>query len=401
MNWKLIRKIDTWLGIPLILLTRCFSRSSASGGTRSGNSSPSRILLIKFWGIGNLFMILPSVQALHRRYPSASIDFLTLENNRAALGMTESIDGIYTIDTSSSGQFIRSTLRAIRSLKDRQYDIIIDFEQFARFSALLAHMIGGAHTIGYYTKGQHRHHLYGSSVAYDNDIHITRSFYNLAEAAGVTEPFSADNLLGHLGKWQQNGLRMLGSMGIPAGSPVAVMHIGTSENFKERRWPSENFASLTDGMIERYGFRVILTGLPEEQHLIRQTMSQIGNKNSVVDLGGRLSFAEYFSLITAADILISADTAAVHLASAANTPVVGLYGPNSPHLYGPWGANGQAIYADYDCSPCITNFNGKINRCRHPSGRGDCMKALTVGKVAAAVHEICADICVPSRMSSP
>ncbi|MFH1245676.1 MAG: hypothetical protein V1662_04250, partial [Candidatus Omnitrophota bacterium] len=62
-------------------------------------------------------------------------------------------------------------------------------------------------------------------------------------------------------------------------------------------------------------------------------------------------------------------------------PVVGLYGPNTPLLYGPWGANSIYFYKNLSCSPCITNYNAKINRCRHPRGEGMCMKSITPAEV--------------------
>ena len=87
------------------------------------------------------------------------------------------------------------------------------------------------------------------------------------------------------------------------------------------------------------------------------------------------------------DLVISADTAAVHLASALDIPVVGLYGPNTPALYGPWGSKGIAVYQQFDCSPCITNFNAKLHTCRHPAGRGACMRAIEVADVLTAIQQ--------------
>ena len=387
MNWKLIRIVDACLGIPLlfgILLARKVLPRRLPGTSGSVN----RVLLIKFWGIGNICMILPSLQALQATYPDATFDFLTLTGNRAALQATAVLGQIVTIDTGSIAGLLASWRRAVAALRRNEYDLIIDFEQFSRFSALVSHQVGGRETIGFATRGQHRHHLFSRPVTYDNSVHITRSFFSLAAAAGVTVPFSPAVAFASLPLLRARGAALLAESGIrPGVETVVVMHIGTSENFRERRWLPERYAALADLLTERHRARVVLTGLPEEAFLIRETLGHIRSPEGVSDLGGRLQFTDYFALIAAAHLVVSADTAAVHLASAVNVPVVGLYGPNTPTLYGPWGDEGMSLYEAFPCSPCITNFNAKLHTCRHPEGKGACMRAIGVDRAFAAIEQ--------------
>lgn len=383
MNWKLIRYIDFCIGIPFITLVSMFRTRRRPYPPEP----PAKILLIKFWGIGNIFMLLPSIQALHTTFPEAEIDFLTLESNRDALHSLGVVNRITTIDTSSISSFIRSWKAAVGTMGAIGYDLAIDFEQFARFSALTTMQSRAAASIGYATKGQHRHHLYTCVVEYDNNIHITRSFYTLAARAGATAPFPTCISTPNSAEVKGQGIRLLESLGIQHTLPIAVMHIGTSENFKERRWAPHRYAELAELLRDCYGFQIILTGLPEESHLIRETTQHLKSVEQIYDLGGRFAFTDYFALISEADLIISADTASVHMASALQIPVVGLYGPNTPLLYGPWGGHGLAITASFDCSPCITNFNGKINICRHPDGRGACMRAITTKQVFVEIEK--------------
>lgn len=387
MNWKLIRLIDSFLGIPLIFVISVLRPGWNRTTRRPSDFPPKKILLVKFWGIGNVFMLLPSIQALHKTFPEAEIDFLTLESNREALKALGVVNRITAIDTGSVFSFFYSWRAAARSLSSSGYDLVIDFEQFARFSALMVFQSGATESIGFATRGQHRHSLFTRSMEYDNHVHITRSFYSLAEVAGVTLPFSGIVHLENLETLRSNGGRLLRSHNIDVKEIIVVMHIGTSDNFKERRWPPPYYAALADLLAGGYGVRIVMTGLPDETFLISETGQHLKHPGRVIDLGGQLSFHEYFALITVADLAISADTAAVHMASAVNTPVVGLYGPNTPDLYGPWGANSLALYAGFECSPCITNFNSKINTCRHPDGRGACMSAISVETAFKSIED--------------
>ena len=67
-------------------------------------------------------------------------------------------------------------------------------------------------------------------------------------------------------------------------------------------------------------------------------------------------------------------------ASALGTQVLGLYGPNTPRLYGPLSPGSRAFYRELPSSPCITNFNHKTSRCLNPV----CIQAIGVDEVAAA-----------------
>jgi len=387
MNWKFVRIIDFLLGIPLIRLISIFISFRNKRGDRPVTVPPQKILLVKFWGIGNIFMLLPSIRALRSAFPEASIDFLTLEFNREALSTLGVVDHITAIDTGSIFRFLLTWRAAAVTLAAQHYDLAIDFEQFARFAALISFQSGADRTIGFSTSGQHRHHLLTDPVHYDDTIHITRSFYTLTEQAGVQAPFNRFNVSSAPESLNTEGRHVLERHSIPSSPPLAVLHTGTSKNFQERRWPPRRYAELAELLTERYGFLIILTGLQEEAHLTYETRQHIRSINMTYDLGGQLSFADYYALIAVADLVISADTSAIHMASAVNTPVVGLYGPNTPRLYGPWGENGLPLYAGFECSPCITNYNAKDTICRHPDGRGACMQALSVEMVFKALEE--------------
>ena len=393
MNWKLIRIIDSFLGIPIISLFSILFSVRHSRTVQQTDLVPKKILLIKFWGIGNIFMMLPSIEALQHTYPGVEIDILTLKNNREAVLALDLFKHVATIETSSASKFLHSWKHSLETLTAKRYDLAIDFDQFSRFSALMAFLSGAARSIGFATKGQHRHHLYTRAVEYNDHIHVTRSFYALVTAAGVTHPYSPEVQLPSFETLHSKGMNLLDIYGLNRDEPLVVMHIGTSENSRERRWPPPDYAALADLLTSRHGMQIAMTGLPDEAFLIAETQQHLTYSEKTVDLGGKLTFTDFCALITVADLVISADTATIHIASAIRVPVVGLYGPNSPRLYGPWGTNCLALYAGFDCSPCITNFNGKLNTCRHPNGRGACMAALTVDSVYAAIDKtyLCLD----------
>src|SRR6185369_7890980 len=105
---------------------------------------------------------------------------------------------------------------------------------------------------------------------YDNAIHVTRSFASIAAVAGGAGAHSSQvaGLLA-LGGVRSRGRAMMNGSGIQADSVCLVMHIGTSDNFQERRWPPERYARLADRLVEAFQVRVVFTGLEDEAFLIR------------------------------------------------------------------------------------------------------------------------------------
>ncbi len=380
MNWKLVRWIDIYIGIPLVylifLIKKIFRLSNIS------SEEYNNLLFIKFWGIGNIIMILPAASALKKKYKNANIDLLTLTNNKDASRSAGIFRDIYTIDTTHIVKFLITSIRTFKILIKKDYDVIVDFEQFARFSAIWCALIGRKKTVGFNTKGQHRFILYTNPTVYRDDIHITKSFYSLVESLGVLaideiEPFPL-NCHDHCIRTVRS---ILSKEGVFPEDIIIILHVGTSKNFALRRWPFEHFAELSDRLINNFDVKIIFTGLTEEKVLIERVFAMIKNKKGAINLSGKFNFEEFIALIRLSDLVVSADTAPVHIATSLGVPVVGLYGPNTPFLYGPWGKKSIWFYRQLECAPCITNYNAKINKCGHPEGQGACMRKISPDEV--------------------
>ncbi len=380
MNWKLVRWIDIYIGIPLVYLIFLIKKIFRFSNLPS--EVYKNILFIKFWGIGNIIMILPTASALKKKYEKVNIDLLTLTSNKDASRSAGIFRNIYTIDTAHIIKFLITSIKTFKVLIKRDYDVIVDFEQFARFSALWCALVGRKKTVGFNTKGQHRSILYTHTTVYRNDIHITKSFYSLVELLGID---STDDIEPFPLNCQEQSIKtvkgILSREGISLQEVIVIFHVGTSKNFMLRRWPLEYFAELSERLINSFSVKIIFTGLVEERALVERVFAMIKNKERVTNLSGKLNFEEFISLIKLSDLVVSADTAPIHIATSLGVPVVGLYGPNTPFLYGPWGKKSIWFYKQLKCAPCITNYNAKINRCRHPDGQGACMRKISPDEV--------------------
>jgi heptosyltransferase III len=332
-------------------------------------------------------MLMPAAKALKERYPAAAIDLLTLKNNKDAAKSTADIfDTIHTLDIKNFGKLIAALFRTIPGLRHKKYDILIDFEQFLRASSILCCAIGAKYTSGFMTRDQHRGFLYDNAIAYNNTIHTTKSFYELAVSAGAGQRDDIIAVPITCGRESMDKIKeLLNNWGFSQKDPLVIIHAGTSENFILRRWPIEYFALLADKLAESFKAKLIFTGLEHETALINRILQLMKNKKNAVNACGALDFFQLASLIKSCGLVVSADTAPVHIASCLDIPVAGLYGPNTPLLYGPWGKHNIFFYKRLSCSPCITNYNSKYSRCLHPEGKGACMKKISADEVFSGI----------------
>ncbi len=379
----LVRGIDRAVGALLLRLLALRYGAAAQRPPRRPPepSAVRRILCIKLYGVGNLALMLPAVESLRARFPSASVELLTLERNLGFAEGTPWLAAAHGLRSDSVAGFLGSALRALPGLRRRRFDLVVDFEQFALVSALLTALTGAPFRAGFANPARTRDLLYTHQASYLDYAHMTRIFLRLARAVGgedVAAPYGPLRLLPkHLE--EARALERLG--GIGPRETVAVLHPGTSEHLQLRRWPAERFAALGDALAERHGARIVLTGGAAEGALVDEVAARM--RAPAVRAAGRLSIMGLAALLARAELLVCADTAPVHLAAAAGTPVVGLYGPNTPFLYGPLGPQHLVFYREPVCSPCLLNINAKLTTCRRPV----CMEAIDVAEVLAAIDE--------------
>lgn len=136
--------------------------------------------------------------------------------------------------------------------------------------------------------------------------------------------------------------------GKTAGGPIpkgryAVLFPGAGEEF--RQWSAGNFAMVADYLHARYGLTAIVAGSAGEKDLAAQIAAQAKN-GAVVDLTGQTALSELARIISGADILVSNETSAVHMAVAVGIRVVCISNGNQFGRFSPYPAEvyDKALY---------------------------------------------------------
>ncbi len=150
-----------------------------------------------------------------------------------------------------------------------------------------------------------------------------------------------------------------------------------------KRWPY--YAELASRLASREP--VAIVGGSDDAPLgaeITAAVGRSGGTSRVVDTCGRLTLRQSAVLIRRASVLVTNDSAPLHLASAVGTPVLGLFGPTIPEFgFGPIGAGDQTVgVTGLVCRPCSDHGPPAC-----PLGHHRCMNELGVATVVAALEE--------------
>lgn len=160
-------------------------------------------------------------------------------------------------------------------------------------------------------------------------------------------------------------------------------------------WPLERFARLADRIVSDCGAVVVLTG--GKGDIIRTFIVARLMENRSLNLAGRLTLGQLAALIDRCDLFISCDSGPAHIAMAVNTPLVVLFGPTEPEVWGPLGDVPATVIRkqSLSCGPCYSGGCEIGTRC--------CMESITVEEVfeAATRYILVLDNCKNELLCCP
>lgn len=116
----------------------------------------------------------------------------------------------------------------------------------------------------------------------------------------------------------------------PLARAAVVVHPGAAAG--SRRWPAERWAEVAARMAAHGD--VVVTGSPAERTLAREVAAGASLPPESV-LAGTTDVRDLAALVASARLVLSSDTGVAHLAPAFGTPSVTLFGPTSPTTWGP------------------------------------------------------------------
>jgi lipopolysaccharide heptosyltransferase III len=125
---------------------------------------------------------------------------------------------------------------------------------------------------------------------------------------------------------------------ISAGAPVLA--IGPAANWRGKQWRAERFAELAQRLTAAEGplasARVAVLAASHEREQALPLLAVIP-RHRRLDLVGKVDLLTAVAVLRRCAMFIGNDTGLMHMAAAAGTPTLGLFGPSPSSQYAPWG----------------------------------------------------------------
>jgi heptosyltransferase II len=369
---SLIKFLDRYVGYLLCLflsISRILPHRKSAGY--------EKILVIQLWGIGETILALPAIKALREKYKKSRIDILVTDRVKEVFYNNKNIDSLKNLKLNP----VSITSFALKNY--RKYDLVIDMEEYLKISAIMA-FFAGKERIGY-SHGI-RSNLYTKKVIYNDKQHTSETFLDLARGLGIRYSLKSLERLGYSKKDKDAVEAFLKDKKIAKNDFVVGIAPGAAESAKSRIWPLENYSELCNNILADKKNRIIFVGSKDESYLISKVQEGIKERDRTFNSSGAFNLNQLFCFIGRCDLFISNDAGAMHIAAAQGVKTIGLFGPNLPQRFRPYGKNNIAVYKGDICrySPCINVHKGQVPECYYPKDSKyyqKCMKNIKVGDV--------------------
>lgn len=252
-------------------------------------------------------------------------------------------------------------------------------------TAALAWLAGIPERIGFETSGGR---LFTTRrVPYDRSLHHAARLWQLANAVGDRSAPSSIRPSLYPGAAEHEAVAaLLQAHAVRDDEPLVALAPGSV--WATKRWPS--FDQLATDLLASPALRdarIVVLGAAGDAPLARAIADAVAASGGapIVDATGTLALLGSAALLARCRVLVSNDSAPLHLASAMNTPTVALFGPTVPSLgFGP--LSNRQVVVQHDSMPCRPCHAHGPMHC--PLGHWRCMRDISPGQIIAAVQPI-------------
>ena len=341
-----------------------------------------KLLCVRLDSAGDVLMTTPALNALKEAVPGRHLTLLTSPSGAHAARLVPALDEIIEFDApwmKPPRAHVANDRALINRLAEGGYDGAVVFTVYSQNplpAAYLVYLAGVPHCLAHCR--EKAYHLLSDRVPEPEPQqrvrHEVRRQLDLVATTGAV-PKSESLSIAIPNIARRRAAAALATLRIPRDGPLVIAHVGATA--PSRRYPPQRFAEALDLLVAEQRARVVLTGDPSEVPLVQNVRGAM--RTSAYTLAGCLDFAELCAVIEAADVLVSNNTAPVHVAAAVGTPVVDLYALTNPQ-HVPWRVPHRVLYRDVPCRYCHQSV------C--PAGHNDCLAQVTPADIADAVREL-------------
>ena len=320
-----------------------------------------RFLIARFSSIGDIVLTAPVVKALREEFgPEARIDFITLDRMKSAVDLIPGLDQTHTIT--------RSTAEALTTLRDLNFDYLIDLHSNVRSRSLARSLT--ILTLKFLI-------IFAARLSLVTGLRRKPVRHVVDRSLDVLNPFS----ITHPTSWP---ILNSESPDIAPTIPKEYIALAPGAAHEGKRLPASTLSAI---LTEFPSQQFVIVGGPDSLDLASDLSAAHPN---VLNLCGQLSLLETTDVLKHSSLAIGGDTGAMHIAAAVQTPIISVWGCTRPSLgLAPWNPHQSSVILTPegrgDHRPCSRHGA----KCRYTSrGKDLCINHVSPARISSAIRSI-------------
>ena len=301
---------------------------SGAGGERLLGPEARSVCIVMLSAVGDSVHVLPIVNALKRHRPDVALSWAIQRGPLQLVAGHPAVDEFVVVTPTAGG------LRELRrTMRDRRFDLVIDL-QVALKGGLTTAAIPARAKLGFdRARARDLNWLFTTHrIPPHPRQHVQDQYFEFLDHLRVpVHPIEWK--LGPRGDeelaWQRDFLARF-------DRPIAAVVCGTSD--PDRDWLPERWAAVCDALHAEHGLQPVLVGGPTERE--RATAAEVARLARVarpVDALGS-GLRRLVAILDGSALVLSLDTAPLHMSVALGRPVVSLMSQADPRRTGPYGS---------------------------------------------------------------
>ena len=307
------------------------------------------ILVNALVNLGDVVLTTSALALIKKNFPDTKITMLVKPVVKDAVIDNPVVDDVIVLDYRAKENSFKKMRELVKKIRRRNFDLAISFDRKLRpalitFFARIPRRVvpskvfddNKSRVTMLYTDVVEITHDLNKTLQAETYQEIIRKFFNIDGHETPKFPSKksvvADKLLARL----------------PAARfKIALCVKGT---FPLKTWSKEYFAEVVKKLRKKYDAAFFIVGAPNDRAYADEVIKEMGG--GVENFCGETSLTDLAELFRRADLFITVDTGATHIAATTGVKMVTMYGCTSPDRWHPINKNAVALTSREPCCPC-------------------------------------------------
>ncbi|MFA7228559.1 MAG: glycosyltransferase family 9 protein [Melioribacteraceae bacterium] len=327
----------------------------------------NKILIIKLRGIGDVVLSTVVIENLRHDFPDAKIDYLVEPPSQPGLSGLKELNRVLIFHRKDF--FKKAAL--IFQIRKTKYDLVLDF--FSNPSTAIVTFFSGArYRAGFPYRGRkYAYNLYGPEERgkyHSAQLHLeTLKILGIHHSYKELHYYISPAVLTVAEKYLRDSY-------IKNNFVVGICPTG---GWASKKCEPEKFVEIANALIEKFNAKIIILWGKSDEEDAFKIHNALGDKSIIAP---STTIQELAAMIARCRFLVANDSGPMHIATAVGTPVLGLFGPTSPYMQGPFGEKHEWIRVDdLECIEC--------NLLECPRNH-ECFRDLSIDKITEKVNAL-------------